>query len=155
MHIFFSWMPRPTHGVLPLARCRQRFVSPASWLRCGLTLGCGGGGVRCGVHTWPCWPVSRCAEGCCCVCKQLSGSGEIYLAAAAARGGPVPQRSFLQSWDIWALVGLCELAHSITYRVGAVEFQYNIFFLRCCKDIMQEGKSETQSQDPFHYSGRL
>lgn len=98
-----------------------------------MTLGCGGG-VRRGVHVWPCWPVSRCAEGCCCVCKQLSSSGEI-----CAGGGPIPQRSFLQSWDILALTGLCELTHSITYRVGAVElFQY-IFLLSCWKDTMQEG----------------
>lgn len=155
MHIFFSWMPRPTHGVLPLASWRQRFVSHTSWLRYGLTMGCGRGAGS-GVHTWPCWPVSRCAEGCCCVCKQLSGSGEICHAATAG-GGPVPQRSFLQSWDVWALAGLRELAHSITDRVGAVElFQYNIFLLRCCKDIMQEGSwnhRKTQSLDPFHYSG--
>lgn len=94
--------------------------------------------MRCGVHVWPCWPVSRCVEGCCRVREQLSGSGEIRLAAAAG-GGSVPQRSLLQNWDVWARAGLCELAHSIANRVGAVElFQYDIFLLRCCKDVMQE-----------------
>lgn len=111
---------------------------------------------------WLPWPVSRCSEGCCCVCKLLSSSEDICLAAAAG-GGPIPQRSFLQSWDVRALYGLCELAHSITYRVGAVELlQYNIFLLRCCEDRMQEGSydhknttfkitlAETQRLDPFH-----
>lgn len=138
VHIFFSWMPRPTHGVLPLAGWRQRFVGHTSWLRCCVTLGCGRG-VRRGVTMWPRWPVSRCAEGCCCVCKQLSSSGEVCMTSAAG-DDPIPQRSFLQSWDIWGLIGLCELAHSVTYRVGAVElFQYNIFLLRCCEDMKQEG----------------
>ncbi len=149
VHIFFSWMPRPTHGVLPLASRRQRFVGHTSWLRCGLTLGCSRG-VR--VHMRPCWPVSRCADGCCCVCKQLRSSGEICL-AAAARGGPVPQRSFPQSWDVWALAGLCELAHSIAYRAGAVElFQYNIFLLRCYKDKVQEGNWNHRKNTQTQYS---
>lgn len=74
------------------------------------------------------------------MCKQLGSSGVICLAAAAAaaaaRGGPIPQRGFLYGWDV---LGLCELAHPITHRVGAVElFQDDIFLLRCCKYIKQE-----------------
>ena len=150
MHIFFSWMPRPTHGVLRLVSCRQRFASPSSWLRCDRC-------VRCGV--------SRCAEGCCCVCEALSGSGEVGLAAAAG-GRAVPQRSSLQRCDVRARAGLCELAHSITYRVGLFEmFQYGFFLLRCCKDITQIRSlryrktlkrfkyiTYTKSLDPLHCS---
>lgn len=112
----------------------------------------------------PRWPVSRCAEGCCCVCKQLGSSGVICLAAAAAaaRGGPVPQRGSLYGWDI---LGLCELAHPITHGVGAVElFQDDIFLLSCCKYIktgaelksqkLKLNTAETRSLDPFNYSGR-
>lgn len=65
------------------------------------------------------------------MCKQLGGS--------AAGGGPVPQRGFLQRRDIWALAGLCKLAHSIAYRVGAVDMFHNIFLLECCGDVVQEG----------------
>lgn len=142
--IFFSRMPRPTHGVLRLASRGQRFTSPSSWLRCCLTLRCGRC-VRCGI--------SRCVDGCCCLCKPLSSSAEVCLATAAS---PIPQRSFLQSRDIWALAGLCELAHSITYRVGAVElFQYSIFLLRCCKDITEKRTQyirDTKSLDHLYYT---
>lgn len=131
VHISFSWMPRPTHGVLQLASWQQRFVSHASWLRCGLTLGCNRG-VRCGVCARPCWPVSRCAGGCCSVCKRLSCSGECYT-AAVARACPVLERNLPQCGNTWALAGLGERAHAVTYRAGAVELlQCSIFLLGCC-----------------------
>lgn len=128
VHIFFSWMPCPTHWVVPLASRRQRFVSHTSWLRCTGILGCGGGVRREGLM-WFYRSVSRCAAGCCC-CRHI-------CLASIAGCGAIPQRRFLQSWDIWSLCWFCELAHSISNWVGAVELFQNTIFLLCCRGTTQ------------------
>lgn len=145
-HIFFSCMPRPAQGALWLAGWREGSVSHSfEEVRCSWALG-RSRGVRHWAYTRPGWLVSRCAGGCWCVCKELCSFGEI----CQARGDPVPQRGLLQSWGVWALAGFCELAHSVSNRVGAAEMlQDGIFLFGRCeqKKLILDKNNEIQRRN--------
>lgn len=142
-HDLFSRKPRPTHGALWLAGWRQRLVRCSFLVRYILTVGSSWSAGQ-WARTWPSWRVSRCVQGSWRVCKQFCGSGDICLATVDG-GGPVPQRGFLQSGDVWALAGFCELAHSITNRVSAAELlQDDSFLFRGWKEIIWNQRKTTK-----------